>query len=716
MRIDRMLPFCLVLCIALAVPAQQPSTFAADYAEAQKLVQRGAWAKAKTALDQLLVRHEGSLDAIACREALVEDMSRCVFGIGAVPPKPESLVSGKVLTWNESTGRLKLLYTPETMGDFEGDAANPEELRVHPAAFAGDYTVTWRGDQADDQHLAVLFELGSPDEFLMDFGGSAGSRFYPGRLVQYRDGEVVKQYDGIRDRLGTGPYAVTLRVTRRSIEGFLAEKRQTMVKVDRPNQPFGQFGFWPTSFTELVIDGKVEPSWMQGLVDAQLAQQLAAFEQTWKPQTALPKWLFAKPKGKRTKAKWNDSLPMLDELQDGAALERVSQAMAEQKWLDAGNELERMAADAMPTVMADFLRAVVWMRLGRSEQALAACDRTLAGLPGYTSAMLIKANVLEDMRRGPEALVQIEQALANDPGEKSVYERYVVALLQRNRVQDAEAVVRRAKVEHGLWDDLQQVDQMLVMRHRGPTWPRRHVFQSANYEVASDIDLRTCQVAARILESALVNLKVQLAWTANTKKSDRFRVFLFAGEAGYKDYCSKILGSTPSHTAGLYSPVLKQLLIWNVPKREDMERTVRHEGFHQFLDRVVDGPPTWFNEGMAEYWETAQREKGQLRGGQMRRDHYASLLRAKNSLPKLEQLLAGSHNDFYANAHLRYPQAWAFVHFLREGPRDYQQRFVVLWKELRGTGSTDKAIDTAFAGVDWAQVDRDFWAHLASLR
>ena len=39
----------------------------------------------------------------------------------------------------------------------------------------------------------------------------------------------------------------------------------------------------------------------------------------------------------------------------------------------------------------------------------------------------------------------------------------------------------------------------------------------------------------------------------------------------------------------MYSPLLKQLLIWNTPDSDRMIRTARHEGFHQYLDaRMAD--------------------------------------------------------------------------------------------------------------------------------
>ena len=205
-------------------------------------------------------------------------------------------------------------------------------------------------------------------------------------------------------------------------------------------------------------------------------------------------------------------------------------------------------------------------------------------------------------------------------------------------------------------------------------------------------------------------------WIKDDKTLGRFRVFLFAGEAGYTDYSRQILGSAPAHTAGLYSPILKQLLIWNLPKREDMEKTIRHEGFHQFLDRVLVDPPSWFNEGMAEFWETARRENDRFTGGQPRPDHVATLMHNRAALPPLKDFVYGSATDFYANAELRYAEGWALVHFLRKGPPQYQKVFQQLWEALRADSSARAAIDKGFAGIDLGKLESDFWSYVGKLK
>jgi hypothetical protein len=203
---------------------------------------------------------------------------------------------------------------------------------------------------------------------------------------------------------------------------------------------------------------------------------------------------------------------------------------------------------------------------------------------------------------------------------------------------------------------------------------------------------------------------------APAPRGDRFRVFLFSGESGYQEYAKAIIGQAMPHTAGLYTPVLKQLLIWNVPRRDDMVRTIRHEGFHQFLDRVMAHPPTWLNEGTAEFWETARLERGRLQGGQVRPDHLATLVRSRKMLPKLKDFAYGERGDFYASAMLRYAQAWALVHFLREGPRTNSVLFDKLFDELRNGKSGRSALDAAFDGVDWDKFEGEFWTHLRGLK
>ena len=188
--------------------------------------------------------------------------------------------------------------------------------------------------------------------------------------------------------------------------------------------------------------------------------------------------------------------------------------------------------------------------------------------------------------------------------------------------------------------------------------------QTQNYVVRSDIDQATCFEAANLLEKFYAKFNVHLRRVPGLEKKS-FRVYLFSGQKGYLAYGRDLFGRDKTNTAGLYSPVVKQLLIWNLPDAEQMMRTVRHEGFHQYFDRLVGASPTWLNEGLAEYYEGSKLVKGAWSDGEINGGHMETL--AKTELIPLKDFLKIQPGAFYDPriVEMCYAEAWAFVHYLR---------------------------------------------------
>jgi hypothetical protein len=103
-----------------------------------------------------------------------------------------------------------------------------------------------------------------------------------------------------------------------------------------------------------------------------------------------------------------------------------------------------------------------------------------------------------------------------------------------------------------------------------------------------------------------------------------------------------------------------------------------HEAFHAYLANVVypppdPGPPRWLNEGLAQIFETAVVEAGELRIGHADRDRLARVKAAvrKGELTPLSRLLRSVPRDFLA-AHvadrdatgMNYLTAWALAFHL----------------------------------------------------
>ena len=173
----------------------------------------------------------------------------------------------------------------------------------------------------------------------------------------------------------------------------------------------------------------------------------------------------------------------------------------------------------------------------------------------------------------------------------------------------------------------------------------------------------------------------------------------------------------PVHTAGLYSPVLKQLLIWNLPNRTDMLRTIRHEGFHQYLDTLAKDVPPWLNEGMAEYYQGSRSALGRPSPGRLQPRHLRSLalMRGKGRVP-VEELTRMPYPKFYANPINNYAQGWALVHFLRRSTRRNRAIMDRLLQGLKAGKPYDAVRKEAFAGVDMKHLDAKFWEYVRALR
>ncbi|HEU4419601.1 MAG TPA: tetratricopeptide repeat protein, partial [Planctomycetota bacterium] len=593
-------------------------------------------------------------------------------------------------------------------------ASEGSELLVNPLVFAGSYTVTVSGKVHPPESVNVAFDMDPVGAgwFAACFGFEADFAYQRASIRQGREKGEPRVIAEAKSPAHPGkPYTAVLRVGDDRVRLLIDNKM--VIDSPREKTEFGQVGFWKVLCDQLVLEGRIEPSCLQARIDDELGKQREAFEKTFDAKKELPAWLFERPQTPRTMPLSDGDIP--DSGGCTKAFVAVLQSMAEGKLAEASAAFAKLGEKDASPVARSFVEALLHVRVGRAEAAEAICTRLLAGDAKMTLARMLRARALDAMGRGAEAIVELETALRDDPGHEGVHEALCVALLRRNRVADARRVVRDAKTKHGLWKETEQLEHMLAMAARGPNWPRRFSHKSAHYEVVSDIDSKVCFEACQVLEASYVNLMSQLTWVKEDKSLPLFRVFLFSGESGYQQYNKAIIGEAVPHSAGLYTPVLKQLLIWNVPRREDMVRTIRHEGFHQFLDRVMENPPTWLNEGTAEYWETATRSQGRMQGGQVRTDHIATLMRSKKSLPKLRDFVYGG-DDFYLFAQQRYAQAWALVHFLRKGPPAHTARFDKLWGELRTAKSTHAALDAAFAGVDWDKLEQDFWQHLASLK
>jgi hypothetical protein len=263
--------------------------------------------------------------------------------------------------------------------------------------------------------------------------------------------------------------------------------------------------------------------------------------------------------------------------------------------------------------------------------------------------------------------------------------------------------------------ELDQINSTLHRARHGPLWESPARVESANFVVTTDLDLRTARELSALLENSVARFQARLRPNL-PRAAERARVFVFSGRLGYERYLAGALGGSIENTAGVYHPGLRQLIVWNAPKRGELFETVRHEGLHQFLDSWLDDPPVWLNEGLAEYYENAEFQRGAASEIRPRAQYLELLVARGPAALDLAALLRATPAAFYEDPQLNYARAWAFVHFLLGSTRENRALFDALIEELAGGASADAAVKKIFASVDVKLLEGALNEHVRALK
>ena len=689
-----------LLCVLLlgGIPAGADSPLAGPHAlddgmqAARAQLDAGDCKEGVEALKALLAQHEGKDYAKARRIEIEELMRSLVCGTKFKRPKAKDLVSGKLQSWSPKTGKIKITYTPKKVDDL----LKRDGLLVLPGRFSGPVTIEIKGsrypkDESEtprvafggDQHP----ETGKDQSWRVAFGlperKGRGAAKIEGKII-YSDGGAEKTLAKKSNSAGKldKPYKVSVKVTKTKISVQLNGRSYGSAKKDKAL--FGYLGFRAGKWTEAKVTGTIEPTWIQGQLDVVLQTQLDELAKTYKPSEHLPGWLSQPLRKERSKPSKPavDLVAKLSEKHYGLMMD-VDNDLREDEFDKAFARIDKMQSVGAPEATCEYLRAEARRFMNQLDAALKHLERCLELEPEYLDAFLKRGALLRELGRFDEALTVFEQAMGAHAQYPSTYEEAASSMLMAGRPGDASRMTRLA-ARNGVYSPkLLTLNDALGKVMNGPLWRRKFEHRSSNYHVLSDMDQVICIEASKLLEEAFEAYRKKIGWVARDK-TRLFRVYLFSTHDGfmaYQGHLSEFMGKPTDKAAGLYSPLLKQLLIWNLPRRKDMFETIRHEGFHQYLDRIMPNPPTWLNEGMAVYHENARKEDGKLTFGHLH-PNYVRLLMQRGFRP-LKEFLYGGARPFYEDGHRSYGQAWLMVHMLQHTTPEYRKIFDGLMKDLQ---------------------------------
>ena len=153
-------------------------------------------------------------------------------------------------------------------------------------------------------------------------------------------------------------------------------------------------------------------------------------------------------------------------------------------------------------------------------------------------------------------------------------------------------------------------------------------------------------------------------------------VYLFDHEQAYRQYLAKMYPGLP-HRRAYFFKTSKELAVftyWGDRIQEDL----RHEFTHGLLHASLKNVPLWLDEGLAEYFEVAGDQPGELNS------NYPSELTAKigngwtPDLTRLENL-----EEFADLQRLDYQESWAWVHFMLHHTPETREALIGYLGDLR---------------------------------
>jgi len=697
---------CLLVAAAVAAePEVGEKEFDKGLKSVRSLMKRGKWKKARTKIAGLLDQHREK-GYVRARVSQVRELTlECAFRSQHGDPEPAKLVQGDLLKYEPRSGKIKIRFKPGKMKDW----IRTKELWIYPAPFDGPHSITIRGSSYPDEGYVILVVCWDGNRGILVTPGRRGyDRKHPGidaQMWHLRDGKR-KRASALRASYVEGGKSFEVAVVVNSTKLTHYSDKKAIVRGMKHRRHWGSVGIGGlSSFTEIIVSGKCEKGWMQGLIDEENQKRRAEFKKSYKETDHLPAWLFSAGRSTAagTKVAEHERWPL--------AMKGDWKKKAEEIRLLIGGGKAKAALAAtesaaeLPAPVRAYLTAEAQQRLGRYRKALRGFQETRSKAPKFLAAIEGEARMHAMLRESAKAATVYEDLLARYPDDAAIHVNWALILMRLARLSDADALVKGALARGVTSEQLQLVATLLQKSRHGPSFTKRFEFKTRHYHVVTDIDRTVCSEAARYLEQMYARFVNRLTRPAAGEGDQRFKVYLFSGQAGYLAYFKELTEGDATGSAGLYSPLLKQLLIWNQPRRADMMKTVRHEGFHQYLDRVLPNAPRWFNEGLAEYYENAKASRGELRVGQFREDSRATL-EAAGVVP-LADFFRLDDAAFMKNARLHYAQSWAIIYLLLQTDRDHKQMFKKLWAGYRDNPDHAEALATVFGAAGIAVLQND---------
>lgn len=209
-------------------------------------------------------------------------------------------------------------------------------------------------------------------------------------------------------------------------------------------------------------------------------------------------------------------------------------------------------------------------------------------------------------------------------------------------------------------------------------WEKRRTLETMHYT----IETNTSELTGKYVMVLLEELYKYYALRLNLAPREKLRVLVFATRRDFVQQAAAAGQPVASNVGGFYlqHPSASRCAIyipWIMQGGDEPTSVLMHECFHQFYHRVfMKGEPTWFNEGMATYFEASIFDGEKITDACInpsRLEDLQQLIR-EGRVDSLSRLLSMDQRAYQAP---QYAEGWGFIYWMAWGKPTKQERTIM---------------------------------------
>ena len=688
----------------------------------REMLARRRWKEAESALLALLTEQAGAEPLRPHLPGLREDLRRAAFWKNMQEPDLDSLVEGELLRYEAKSGSLKLRYRVDELGQFE----RAGRTHVHPAHFADSWTIEVEGTPEEVSSLALLVKLAPNDGYLLRFGRrEKGDLLYLKHAAHRLRESKLEELPVAEPKLrkSSRPTVVgKIEIGRNSIR--MAYGSHRVAKLDKQDERYGSLVLIPTveddrlqAFGTITIEGKVDRGWIGGLLDEAVGDQRSAFEATWQDPEIFDAWGPGEAADSR-EDDWSDvfarlGIPIVFDRTDQRELfEKLKPFAGRKTRLESGlllKQLDQLPSDALSPSALAFLRMHCAIHTDRPTLALEQFEALDFEPDHQLDLDLARALLLRNTGRLVEARTHFEGLVAAEKSLALAYAQLVEIDLLLGEPEVAKSHILQGRRAFPSSGGLRTLESTIAKASKGPAWERVIEEIGDHFIIRTDGDRKLAREARRVADQAWERCVVFFGPLPESVPTDaRTLIHLFAGESSYLNYVQGVADPSHENSLGVYSPLLKQIAVWNQPDVDDLWDTLRHETAHRYLELSLGlRTPRWLNEGLAEVFAACWDEEGDFLPGGMRNRALAVFARV-DEMSELGTFATISDEGFLKMLEVGYAQAWALTHFLRFGGESDRRALETMLEGIRSGEDPQVAIFRALDALDLKNLQKRF--------